>query len=847
MRLFHMNRRTFAFSLAVWSLAAATLTAAVPLPKEHFGFTPGDDFRLANHTEITGYFEKLAKASDRIRLIRFGTSANGRPMIAAFLSDAANLKQLDRYREISQRLALGRATPEEARKLASEGKAIVWIDSGLHATETAPAQHAPELAYRMVTAEDAETARIRRNVILIQIPVINPDGLDMVVEWYRKNAGTPYELAPLPWLYQKYAGHDNNRDWFMLNLEETKHVTKLLFQDWFPHIVYNQHQSPAFPARIFVPPYAEPLNPHIPAPVMEGINLIGSAMKERFARENKPGILSYFGFDAWWNGGLRSVPAFHNMHGILTETAIGRGYGTPGKYEVSRFPERFGNGIPTKEPTVFYQRPWMGGRWGTREAIEYMLTADFAILDLASERPEHFLYKAWEIAQTNIRTAKPFAYVAPAEQWDKSSALEMLRRLHAAGIEVKRARAPFKANGIEYAEGSYVMLAGQAFRPYLVDLMEPQKYPELRAGTTGPTKRPYDVAGWTLPLQMGVKVDRIEDPFSANLEAVSAFPASSGADLRENGAYLTLRDLLDKGTRVRWSAEGRILTERDAEFGKAAWEIESPRVALYEPHTANMDAGWTQWLLDHYRVPHKLLKNDEIRKGALRSRYDVILLASQSANSILHGTREGERLSGRGSAEAEPLTILQRPEFTGGISAAGASALEDFVRDGGTLVAFDAASELPIQYFGLPVRASLPWRGGEGGGREEESSGGGYYCPGSLLRINVEAGHPLATGMPKDAIAMSTGGQAFEITLLPDFNKGARETRSVARYASKDLLASGWLSGERAVLGRSLLVEARHGLGKVVLFGFRPQFRGQSFGTFKFVLNAVYLSAARKL
>ncbi|MDX2152257.1 MAG: M14 family metallopeptidase [Bryobacteraceae bacterium] len=838
-----MNRRAFI------CLLAAPLFAAVPTPKDHFGYTPGDDFRLADHGEILGYFDKLAKASDRIRVVPFGKSANGRPMVVAFLSDAANLKQLDRFREINQRLALGKASPEEAKKLAGEGKAIVWIDSGLHATETAPAQHSPELAYRMVSAEDAETARIRRNVILMQIPVINPDGLDMVVHWYRKNAGTPYELAPLPGLYQKYAGHDNNRDWFMLNLEETKHVTKLLFQEWFPHIVYNQHQSPAFPARIFVPPYAEPLNPNIPAPVMEGINLIGSAMKERFARENKPGILSYFGFDAWWNGGLRSVPAFHNMHGILTETAIGRGYGTPGKYDVSRFPERFGNGIPTKEPSVFYQRPWMGGRWGTREAIEYMLTADFAILDLAATRPEHFLYKAWEMAQANSKAMKPFAYVVPAEQWDRSSSTEMVRRLQMAGVEVQRARAPFKANGKEYGEGSYVLMAGQAFRPYLVDLMEAQKYPELRAGTTGPTKRPYDVAGWTLPMQMGVRVERVEDAFQANLETVkSVSPAGAGTtDLRENAAYLTLRALLEKGTRVRWSGEAKILTEADAGFDKAAWEIRAPRVALYEPHTSNMDAGWTQWLLDHYRVPHTLLKNEEIRKGALRAKYDVVLLAAQSAQSILHGTREGERVAGRGSAEAEAVTILQRPEYTGGITAAGASALEEFVREGGTLVTFDTASELPVQYFGLPVRASLPWRAAEGGGREEESSAGGYYCPGSLLRVTVDPSHPLATGMPKDAIVMSTGGQAYEITLLPDFNKGDRETKSVARYASKDLLASGWISGERAVLGRSLLVEARHGKGKVVLFGFRPQFRGQSFGTFKFVLNAVYLSAAQRL
>ncbi len=251
---------------------------------------------------------------------------------------------------------MGEASPDEARRLAGEGKAVVWIDSGLHASEVAPSQHAPDLAWRMVAGEDEETARIRDHVILLQIPCLNPDGLDWIVEWYRKNLGTPHELAPLPRLYQKYAGHDNNRDWFMMNLEETRHVSRLLFQEWFPQIVYNQHQSPAFPARIFIPPYAEPLNPNIPAPVMQGINVIGSAMAERFARENKPGVLSYFGFDGWWNGGLRSVPAFHNMHGILTETAAA-GYASVRDYKPNELPERFANGVSTREPSIFYQRP----------------------------------------------------------------------------------------------------------------------------------------------------------------------------------------------------------------------------------------------------------------------------------------------------------------------------------------------------------------------------------------------------------------------------------------------------------------------------------------------------------
>ncbi len=346
--------------LALCLSIAACAWGAVPTPKEHLGFTPGDDHKLADYAQVAGYFRKLAASSDRLRLVEFGKSSGGKPMLVAFISTPENLRRLDHHRQVSRRLARGEATEEEARKLAAEGKVIVWIDSGLHASEVAPVQHSFELAFRMLTDEGEEARRIRQNVILMQIPVINPDGLDWVAHWYRQNVGTPYELASLPRLYQKYAGHDNNRDLFMLNLEETRHVTRLLFQEWFPQIVYNQHQSPAFPARIFVPPHAEPLNPNIPASVQEGVTLIGAAMRERFARENKPGVLSYYGYDAWWNGGLRAVPAFHNMHGILTETAL-HSYATPRDYKLTDLPDRFPNGIPPRSrPSSTRDRGWAG-------------------------------------------------------------------------------------------------------------------------------------------------------------------------------------------------------------------------------------------------------------------------------------------------------------------------------------------------------------------------------------------------------------------------------------------------------------------------------------------------------
>jgi hypothetical protein len=815
-------------AIAVWFAGYAL--GAVPSPQEHLGYQPGADYKLADYRDVTSYFRKLAEHSRRIRLKEFGRSAEGKPMIAAFLSSEENLARLDHFKAISRKLALGQASPEEAARLARDGRVIVWIDSGLHASEVAPVQQSFDLAYRVITGEDEETRRIRDRVILIQVPVINPDGLDWIAHWYRRNVGSPYELAPLPHLYHKYAGHDNNRDWFMLNLVETRHVTRMLFQEWFPQVVYNQHQSPAFPARIFVPPYAEPLNPHIPAPVMEGINVIGSAIKERFARENKPGVLSYHGYDAWWNGGLRSVPAFHNMHGILTETALHQ-YATPGNYSAKDLPDRFGNGIPTKLPSVFYQRPWMGGAWTVRHAIDYMLTADFAILDLAATRASDFLWKSWQLARASIelgRRGGPFAYIVPVDstQADSSAAHDMLRRLQWSGVQIHRLKSAVTLNGKTYASGSFVLPAGQPFRPYLVDLMEPQRYPEIRTGESGPTKRPYDVAGWTLPFNMGVTTHRVDEPFEADLDPAGdiAVPAPS-RDRRQNSSFLYIAERLVQGAPVRLTSSGEI----GGQDTIAGWELKRPRTALYLPHTANMDTGWTQYVLDNYKVPYTLLTNDDVRSRNLSASFDSIILASQPATSILHGVRPGEGQPVRGGA----LSVQQRPELTGGIGVDGLAALDRFVRNGGTLIAFDGAVSLPIQFFPLPLR--------------NYTNDSAYYCPGSLIRIQVDNSHPLAFGMPKESYAFTSGGQAWDIGLSAEANKGNRAIRSVARYAASNVLASGWLSGESVVAGRHILLEAAHGKGSVILFGFRPQFRAQSAGTFKFLLNAIYLASAKPL
>jgi hypothetical protein len=338
----------------------------------------------------------------------------------------------------------------------------------------------------------------------------------------------------------------------------------------------------------------------------------------------------------------------------------------------------------------------------------------------------------------------------------------------------------------------------------------------------------------------------VEGPLKARFEedSFSEEDAEPSNDHWDSGFFLAMAKAFAERRTVRWSKDGRLLEPGQADYDQGAFEFSGPpRVAIYEPWTANIDTGWTDWLLDHFHVPHTMIHNEDLRAGGLRARFDTIILASQSAASILHGIRSGERAPGR---PGEEVPVVQRPEFSGGIELAGLAELDNFVRGGGTLAAFDAATELPVQQFPLPLRLLLhPIPQSEGRDREVEADA--FYCPGSILRITVDSQDPIALGMPREAFAFSTGGQAFEITLLPEFNKGDREVHTIARYANSNLLASGWVSGQRAVLGRPILVEARHGQGSVLLFGFRPQFRGQTFGTFKFVLNAVYLGSAKRL
>lgn len=849
----------------------------IPKPADTFGFEPGADYKMATYDQMLAYYEKLDAATDRVKVTEIGKSVRGRPIKLVFISSEENMKSLDKWKSISEKMARARISEAEAQQLAKEGKAIIWFDGGMHASEKAHAQMTPELLYRIAAEESDEMKKIRDNVVTLVVPVINPDGLDIEGAWYRKNLGTIYETSGPPILYQEYVGHDNNRDWFMGNMPETKAVMKVLYKEWYPQIVHNHHQSSPAWARIFIPPFRSPVNMKIHPGVTTGVNLVGTAMANRFAMKKMPGAISMTTYEMWWNGGMRTAPYYHNQIGILTETA--HTSPTPRFYPPDSIPKAVGgrsarDGISKSVDgtEIFYPYPWKGGESHFRDAVDYMLEASMAVLDLASEKHDELLYNIYSMGKDAIEDVKgATAYIIPKNQWDKAEAINLINILMLGGIEVEEATSKFKVGETEYDAGTYIMYGSQAFRPYLSDLLEKQNYPDLYQYPGGPPIAPYDLTGWTLPMSMGVTVDRITTSFTAKtkkMETAAKVPEGKVAGtsgygyaldgkenqtatvinrLQKNGEKISIaqaaftdgKNNFDAGTFIieKGSQTQNHLNELSKNLGlnftglaskpSTIKELKKVKVGLYKSWDANIDEGWTRWVLEQFEFDLDTLHNEDI-KGKDLSNYSAIIFSSQSPEEILVGHRPG----------------TMPEQYVGGIGLEGTLSLKNYVANGGVMIMFDQACDLAIDEFGLPVNNIT-----------KNYSSSTFFIPGSIIRMKVNNKDPLAFGMKEEAAASFSRSRAFE-TIVPSRKaEGGNEliklpvprpdVTAVATYASSDLLMSGWALGENRIKNKGAMMNVKHGSGNVILIGFRPQFRGQSRNTYKLIFNSIYLGASR--
>jgi hypothetical protein len=793
-----------------------TAAASIPSPRTTLGFDPGADRTIADWKQISDYFAKLDAASDRVQLQTIGKSTLGRSMFVAFISAPENIRNLAKYKEIQARLADPRKVSDAERdQLIRDGKTVVVISCSIHSTEIVASQMSMQLAYNLANGNDEDTLSILHNTILILVPSPNPDGVDIVANHYRKTLGTPQEGSGPPELYHYYAGHDDNRDWFMLNLKETKAITRVLWKEWFPQIVYDVHQQGSNGSRFFVPPFYDPPNPHIDPLLLRQVGLIGHKMAADVTAAGFKGILTNALYDTWWHGGFRTAPYFHNSIGILTEAASAR-LMSPSDVKPDQLTRSSTRGMRSAmEATTNFPNPWPGGAWHPRDIMQMELIASHAALSLAANYRADYLRNFYELGKENlspIKAGEPLGYVIWAGQGRDENVAKLVGALVEQGVEVYRldrelhgrhgefvikraadskagtANVTTLARNVaqeihEIPAGSYIAFLNQPYRSNVEALFEPQVYPD-RVTATGEAERPYDVAGWTLPMMMGLE-------------------ASPIVEIREPAAErrLTL-----------------ITTENDVrkDLALPLWTVDksptaSPikpaiRIGIYKNSRAgNMDEGWTRYVFDTFNIPFESVGEAAINQASPSAKFDVMILPSEQT---------------RPSADAEADDAAAR-----GISAQGYANLTQFVEGGGTLICFDGSCGAVIRQMKLPLKNALD------GLRSSD-----FYCPGSVLRLDVDTSSPVARGMYKETDAYFINSSAFEVT-------GGDQVRVIARYANENLLRSGWLRGEDKLKNKIALAEVPMGKGRVVMFGFRPQHRGQTWGTFPFIWNAINLAA----
>ena len=865
-------------ALCVLILCAVSLQGAthaqLMTPEEVLGFQVGSDYQVAGWQTVSDYMRHVAANSDRILVDELGKTTEENDLLMLLISAPENLENLARYQEIQRALATPAQNNAELDALVQEGKAVVLINCNLHSTEIASSQMSMEFAYQLATEDTPEIKAILENVIILLIPSANPDGLNIVVDWYNRTVGTPYEGSEIPWLYQKYTGHDNNRDWFMLTQVETQLLTRVLYEEWFPEVVYDVHEMSYRGPRFVIPPYFEPVNPNIPPLLQRTLSLIGAQLAFDLTSEGFTGVLSSAVYDTWWHGGFRTVPYRHNMVGILTEAARVE-IATP-IFQPRHTLKGYRRGLDQYALRTNFPEPWPGGWWRLRNIVDYEKAAALSILSFVAEHRVMLktnFYKMGLDAIAKGENEPPRAFLIPTQQRDIHTTLKMLDILKRGGVQIHQANAPFTADGVEYPADTYVVLMSQPFRAHAKDLLEVQRYPERRPSPESPPERPYDIAGWTLPLQMGVRTVAVVHPFEADLTQLPTLPAVQGtldgaleptgylfenrtnvetiflnhlfnAKLADNSPkyklHLARRDVeiagktLPKGTILIKTAEPPLQQVREigaltSEFGihihtdetldeqtvgRTFINLRAPRLGLYKPWTANMDEGWTRWVLDTHEFNYNSLTNAEIRAGDLAARYDAIILPDLGASGILNGHAAGKL----------------PPEYTGGIGTEGLANLHRFVEEGGTLICLNRATELPLKYFGL----------GENGivnvvEKNNQPNEDAFFCPGSLLRVRIDTNHPIGHGLDSEMAIFFKSG--------PVFDSVRGDSKAVATYPEFNPLMSGWLEGEKRIRQKVALLETPLGNGRVILFGFKPQHRGQSYGTFKLLFNAIYYRA----
>jgi hypothetical protein len=841
------------------------MSPSIPSPEEFFGHQMGADRKLVRWDKIVDYFYELEK-SPCVKVEELGKSTEGNPFLLVLITSPENLKNIDKIREMSYRIAHPKGLEkEEIGRIIANGRAVVSMSMSIHATEVGGTQMAPELAYEIATKPEFD--EVRKNTVLVMFPCFNPDGQIMVTDWYNKWLGTDYEGLSPPWLYHKYVGHDNNRDAINNSMVESQYVSQILYREWSPQAYIDYHHMGNYGARFYIPPFANPVDENVDPLIWTEQELYGGLMHVMLEAEGKTGIESAATYPGEFMPTFNYVPCWHNICGMLTESASA-GLATPSYVHPHQL-KGSNRGRPEYRVQMGFPHPWPGGWWKLRDIVEQQKISAFAMMKAASNFREILLKNMYTKATRSLQkgeTEPPYAFIVKPGQHDELTAYKLLKIIMDMGVEVQRSQREVIADGVTYPRGTHVIFASQPCRPYLLSLLRRTFY-HVGAYSKKPDGTPvipYDLAAYTLPEFMGVRLHEVKQKIDGTFEPLPsirfprgdvASPAPNGwlLDVKVNDGYAAVNRLLRRGVEVH-----RILSPvnvRENNYGTGSWHIvgeaeakaeleklskryhlvfdaaptglmEKParilRIGMYQRlYGGNIEEGWTRWLLEQYRFSYRSLNDKEIKKGKLVSKYDVIILSSD-VKAMIMGEEIEEYYEKRFQGQ---MTFPKWPDdYKSGIGKDGAEKLVEFVNEGGTLIAVGESTDFAIEQLKLPVKNIL-----------QDVKPQEFTCPGSTLHVKINLENSLTWGVQDDLLIIFRNGPAFDVKPT-NHNE---ETGVVLSYPDSQIMESGWLVGEEKLSRRAAMIEAKKGKGRAILYGFPVNFRAQNDATFKLLFNAL--------
>ncbi|HPF52841.1 MAG TPA: M14 family metallopeptidase [Draconibacterium sp.] len=869
----------FLFAVLLQINAKAQITSQqVQSPKEFFGFQPGDDRMLLNYESLTEYLKKLADTSPRVKMLEIGKTAMGKPMYLVLFSSPENINNIDQLKKINKELAINPNLSEtQLSEYCSKGKVFIMATLSMHATEVGPSQAAALVAYKLATSTDADLLKQMEDVVYMMVPSSNPDGMDMVVKHYMDSKDTKYEGSSLPQVYNKYVGHDNNRDFVTLTQSANKAIARVYNTEWYPQVLVDKHQMGSTGARYFVPPNHDPIAENVDERIWNWSWIFGSNMAKDMTANGLMGVTQHSIFDNYWPGSTETG-IWKNMISLLTECASVQ-LAKPIYIEKTEL-SGGSSGLAEYEKGINMPAPWEGGWWRLSDIVAYEMSSSFSLIKTGSFHKKDILRNRNVLCKAQVekgKTLAPAYYVLPGKQHDESELIALLSLLHEHGIEVYKTTKELRYNDKIIEEGDYVVPLAQAYRPFIKEVMEKQEYPVRHFSKGGEIMRPYDITSWSLPLQQGIfsyqidevvaaldkRLSQVQFPFETdspvsvdtktlvfpvkNNESFKAVFAamSKGIDISRVTKEFSSDDIkLEPGDFVisvnakKTADLNQILSELTVEPLIYTKEITDnikpltlPGIALVETVFSDMDAGWTRYIFDTYHIPFTLLKPEEIKDDDL-SKYDVIVFPSTNKSLLVDAKRK--------SRDGSYSIPNYDPKYLKGMEKEGVQKLMKYLNDGGTIISWGESTAL---FFGDQTIKTSDKKDAE---KEEfelpvrdiSSTIKGFYAPGSLFNVDLLPGHPLTLGMEKTARVFTEGSPVFA-TSIPYFDT---DRRVIATYSEDEVLASGYAENQELIEGKPTMVWVRKGKGNLVLYGFSPQFRASTPGTYKLLFNSLLLN-----